>query len=1221
MMTIRRLTVGSGYRYLQRSIAVGDGPDGIETGREEGRLTRYYTATGTPPGVFLGKGLEGLDGGRGVASGSRVEAEHLERMLRDCADPITGEALGRPPRAFAEQRDAAGKALNRPEAVAGFDLTFSPSKSVSSAWAVADATTREVIYRCHQEAIAVVLDYAEREVFHSRSGVNGVVEEDVAGVVAASFTHFDSRAGDPQLHDHVVVFNRAQSLSDGRWRTLDSRQVFKSAVMLSEMHQGVTSDLLTAALGWEWEPTQNRTKRVDSPSVDVAPVAGIPDNDRTRWEVAGVPATLMAEFSQRSAAIAVEKDALIAAFRADHGREPTSVEVLRLRQTATLRTRRAKVGHTLTDLTTAWSKRAEPFIGMTPEAWVASLSHADVPVFHSADFDDAILTDLAAAALHAVAEKRPTFSRANVLAEIHRQVHGVRFATTDERIALVERTGAIALDQALLLTTPELYHVPTALKRVDGTSRLRPRSDLVYTTELLLEAEDRLLTAGRTLGAPRVDMATVSTIAARKLPGRAFRLSTDQALAVEKIATSGRTLDLLVGPAGTGKSTTMAGLRAAWEADHGPGSVVGLAPSATAAEVLGDEIGIPTENVAKWLYENGPRNAERRAQLDELRAGPGGPSTSATMRRLEDEIARWTFRNGQLVIVDEASLASTYALDSLLSAAGDAGAKVLLVGDWAQLASIDAGGMFRTLASDRGVDAPTLSDVRRFVAEWEKTASLQLRTGSAASIRAYMSHERTSGGERDDMLDTLYAQWRADTSAGLVSLMLAGDVDTVRELNARARRDRVAAGHVDEDGVTIADGQVAGTNDVIVTRENERRLAAGRGWVKNGDVWTVTATHDDGSLTVTRVTRERDGQIGGGAGTVRLPADYVLANVELAYASTAHRAQGRTVDTAHAFVTATTSREVLYVSATRGSEGNHLYVDTHYDPDPDTGHSELTAFQSVEDVLTTVLANEQADVSATDMLKRELAAADSLATLVAEYNTLARMAQAERWAQVLANSGLSARQVADVTAADAYGALVAALRDAEARGVAVADTLPALVAARAIDDAADLAAVLHYRLDRYVAAGGYQATAYSDLVAGLFPRAHDVDDVDLAQALDERDAAIERRAEALASLALEDNALWVHSLGVAPSDPADRDVWLYHVATIAAYRDRWNITDDFATGPEPAATHIEQLGHYRRAVRAVDAALYVSAPVATGAATFEVPDFTAPESTGPELSL
>ena len=99
-------------------------------------------------------------------------------------------------------------------------------------------------------------------------------------------------------------------------------------------------------------------------------------------------------------------------------------------------------------------------------------------------------------------------------------------------------------------------------------------------------------------------------IDARPVPLPALAtLSQDQAGAVEKIATSGRVIDVLVGPAG--KSTTMAGLRARWESSFGPGSVIGLARSAAASDVLGDELGIATENTAKWLTEpaNSPNDS------------------------------------------------------------------------------------------------------------------------------------------------------------------------------------------------------------------------------------------------------------------------------------------------------------------------------------------------------------------------------------------------------------------------------------------------------------------------------------------------------------------------------------------------------------------------------------------------------------------------------------
>ncbi len=600
--------------------------------------------------------------------------------------------------------------------VAGFDLTFSPSKSVSVAWALADRDTKARIYACHRRAIDVVLSYAEREVFHSRSGTNGVVQEDVEGVVAVAFTHWDSRAGDPQLHDHVVVANRARSLSDGKWRTLDSRGLFKSVVALSELHQGVLSDLLTEALGWGWD---GRTRR---------------HSERLRFEVEGVAEALMAEFSQRSVAIEERKNALVAEFAAARGRQPTNTEVLDLRRRATLETRPAKEHRSLAEMTGRWRQRAERYVGSDQRSWVAGLADRnDLPLLRTGDLADGILADAAAVAVQTVAERRATFSRANLLAEVHRQLHGVRFASPEDRIAVAERTTDLATAQSLLISAPELHHTPEHLRRTDGTSRFRAKGHEIYTTATLLEAESRLLDAGRQTGGPAVAMGTVATATAANLPGRDHPLSLDQALAVEQIATSGRSLDVLVGPAGTGKSTTMAGLRAVWEAEHGAGSVLGLAPSAAAAEVLAGELGIDTENTAKWLYEH-RQEAERLAELAALRrelrsAGASERRRLPVRRRIaaaEDEVARWRLRRGQLVIVEEATLAGTFALDELVTAAGDAGAKVLLVGDQAQLSAVEAGGMFAALVRDR----------RRAGPRAERRSPVPQRLGTKSQCRA-----------------------------------------------------------------------------------------------------------------------------------------------------------------------------------------------------------------------------------------------------------------------------------------------------------------------------------------------------------------------------------------------------------------------------------------------------------------------------------------------------
>jgi conjugative relaxase-like TrwC/TraI family protein len=1149
MMTIRRLSIGAGYKYLLKSIAVGDGPKGTD----KSDLVCYYSETGTPPGVFLGAGLVGLNNGRGVAVGQSVTAENLQRMLQDCADPITGEVLGRAPNA---------------KAVGGFDLTFSPSKSVSVAWALADKDTREVIYRCHQEAIAEVLAYAEREVFRTRSGKQGCVEEDIVGVVAASFTHFDSRDGDPQLHDHVVVLNRVQATSDGVWRTLDSRGLFASTVMLSEMHQGVLSDLLTAELGWDWEAHTRRSS--------TAP----------KWEVAGVAKRLMDEFSQRTAAIVGAKDRLIAQFEDDHHRAPTDVEVLKLRQTATLSTRRAKKGVGLGDLTEEWTARATPYLDDKPTAWVHELGDRDVPSFTSAEFEDEILLDIANGALDVVSAKRPTFSRANVQAEVFRQMQGVRFSEPAERILAATRATDLAVNQALLITTPNLHHTPRFLLRANGTSRFQGTGHFLYTSATLLDAEARLLDAGQRLDAAVVSSAMVAAVAERRLPNRTFTLSTDQARPVKQITTSGRSLDVLVGPAGTGKSTAMAGLRAAWEVEHGAGSVTGLAPSAAAAEVLADDMGIETDNLAKWLYEH-RQHGQRTRELAELREKArlialAGRVPNARLhegiRRREEALARWTLRADQLVVVDEASLASTFALDELMSAALDARAKVVLVGDWGQLSSVDAGGIFRTLVRNRGEDAPTLEDVRRFKAAWEREAGLGVRRGTSSALATYATHGRIADGTRDEMLDALYAAWKTDSDLGLHSLMLAGDTATVNDLNARARADRVASGVVIEEGVDVAGAMTAGVNDLIVTRENNRRLTTGNSWVKNGDEWTVSATHDDGSMTVTRIS---------GRGSVVLPASYVAEHVELAYASTAHRAQGRTVDTAHAFAGPTTTREVLYVALTRGSESNHLYVDTHYDPDPSTGHDGLIEIPSAIEVLAGVLRHEGADVSATDMILRSQT--QSIAALVAEYDTIVALADGPRWDEVLSQSGLSDTEFAQAKASPAYAALLAQLRDAESRGFDVGTELPMLVTGRSFGDAEDVASVLHYRIDHYVTGVGYPSTPASELVAGIFLRPTRITDPDVALALNDRAAAIEQRAHELATIAFERGDAWVRDFGDAPDTSELYERWVAEVAVGAAYLDHWGI-DDPETIPDDVTIGHEQETQRRQVFSAVQRA-------------------------------
>ena len=472
MVSIRRVSLGSAYRYLLKSVAAGDG-----AAQGANALSRYYASSGTPPGVFVGSGLSALDDGRGVEAGTLVTEDHMANMFAAMADPVSGKPVGGVPKA------PAGAVP-----VAGFDLTFSPPKSVSVAWALGDEDTKAVIHDCHRRAVGYVLAYGEKDVFRSRSGANGIVEEDVAGVVAASFTHWSSRADDPQLHSHVVVWNRAKSLADGRWRTLDSRGLFKATTTLSELHQGVLSDLLTEALGYGWEARARR------------------HSPRPRYEVTGVPEALMSEFSRRADQVDRWRSEAVEAFVAAHGRQPSPVEHMRIRQAATIATRPDKSHRGLSELTEEWRERAGRHVPRERQvAWVASLAgRNDLPLLRSADLADPILADAAEAVLAEVAERHATFSRMNLLAEAHRVLHGARFASPDERVDVAERVTALAAGASVALAPAGEAHVPRRYQRPDGSSRLRPESRLAYTTQALLDAEARLLEAGRDSTGPSV---------------------------------------------------------------------------------------------------------------------------------------------------------------------------------------------------------------------------------------------------------------------------------------------------------------------------------------------------------------------------------------------------------------------------------------------------------------------------------------------------------------------------------------------------------------------------------------------------------------------------------------------------------------------------------------------------------------------------------------------
>ncbi|MEU2201018.1 MobF family relaxase [Isoptericola sp. NPDC019482] len=1133
-VSLRVISAGQGYSYLLRSVVTGDGNE-----PQASAFTRYFTEAGTPPGVWMGRGVEHL-GDSALRPGMTVTPTQLQALLGHGADPVTGEPLGRPFREYPTTAERAARRVRRVDrslpaaefdaevgriqaqeaargsqtATAGFDLTFSVPKSVSVLWGLADATTQELIVAAQHDAVTQVLDFLEREVAATRTGRGGVAQVPVVGVAATAYDHWDSRANDPQLHTHLVIANKVKAAHDGQWRTLDSRALHHAVVALSEHYNAVLADRLTNTFGIGWGRRDRGPDR--SP----------------KWEIAGIPEELLTEFSSRSRDIDVATDRLIADYTTMRGRRPSPRTIVKLRAQATLATRPEKTVHSLADLTVDWRRRAEQLMHKDPTDWARNLTTGRTAHVLTADAVPLdVVEQVAAEVVAAVSQKRSTWQHWNLWAEASRRTMHLRFATGEDREQVVAMITDAATRRSIQLTPAELASSPATLRREDGSSMLRPRHADIYTSDEQLGMEDRLLTLAADRGGPRAVSSRLNRSASTG-PGEP-RLDAEQVEAVSRILNSGRRLDLLVGPAGTGKTTSMRALRNAWVAEHGTGAVVGMAPSAAASQVLAEDLGIRCDNTAKWIYDH------RHGRAD--------------------------FAPGQLVIVDEATLASTRALDTIATRAAQVGAKVVLVGDPAQLQSVDAGGAFAMLVGAHGDDVPRLTEVRRFAHDWEKTASLRLRDGDTAVIDQYEEHGRIREGSTDEMTDAAYAAWRYDTESGRGSILVTESAENVRRLNARARAERIGQGLVSAGrDVALRDDARASAGDVIITRLNDRRLRTRpHGWVRNGDRWIVTHVRRDGGLEVSPDGRRQ--------GIVVLPSSYVADHVDLGYAVTAHRAQGLTVDTAHVVVSPSSTRENLYVSMTRGRRANTAYValDT-----PDPLHATPAAPEvTARSVLFGVVNHTGAELSAHQVTETEQHRWSNIGQLAAEYETIATAAQRDRWTRLVRHAlrdagGLTAAETEQAIQSEAFGVLATELRRAEAYGHDVDALLPCVVADRSMLDADDVAAILTARLTRATERPARRTTP--DLIAGLMPAARGPLDDDVSQALAERRCLIEARARTLAEAAVADRAPWVQAVGSVPMGAREFELWLAALSAVAAYRDRYTIA-----GPQPLGTEAD----------------------------------------------
>ena len=428
-------------------------------------------------------------------------------------------------------------------------------------------------------------------------------------------------------------------------------------------------------------------------------------------------------------------------------------------------------------------------------------------------------------------------------------------------------------------TSPELVALG---KDGRGEDRFTSR-DMIETEQRLERAGDRLAERGGH-GLPAMEQSLRSTAGSEGL-----KLGSQQEAALAHI-TGGKDIAIVVGYAGTGKSTMLGVAREQWE--RAGYNVRGAALSGIAAEGLEGGSGIASRTIASMEYQWGQ--------------------------------GRELLGSRDVLVIDEAGMIGTRQMERVLSEAERAGAKVVLVGDPEQLQAIEAGAAFRALAERHG--AAEISEIRRQHEDWQKGATRALATGrTGEAIHAYAEHGMVHAAETRDLARAeLVDQWDAQRVADpdKTRIILTHTNAEVRDLN-QAARDRLRdAGELGQDVRISAErgAREFATGDRIMFFKNDRGLG-----VKNGTLGKVERVSPD-SMAV---------RLDDGRNVAFDLKDY--AHVDHGYAATIHKSQGVTVDQGHVLATPGMDRHSAYVALSRHRDG----VQLHYGRDDFADHRRL----------------------------------------------------------------------------------------------------------------------------------------------------------------------------------------------------------------------------------------------------------------------------------------
>jgi conjugative relaxase-like TrwC/TraI family protein len=575
VLSIGKLAAGQAKYYLDQAEVRVDTVQSIGAGVED-----YYAGGAEARGVWVGTAAAAL----GLSSA--VDGDALRRVLAGL-DPRDGSLL----------RDSSS-----PVRVAGFDLTFSAPKTVSVVFALGDPKIRSAVRGAHDRAAREAIAYLEGSATAVRRGHGGARVEPAAGLIAAAFRHRTSRAGDPQLHTHVLVANLGRG-PDGRWSALDGRRLYAHARAASFVYQAVLRAELTRTLGLEWLPVRN----------------GIAD-------LVGVPKPLLRAFSRRRAEITAAM-----AQRGTSG--PRAAEA------AALATRQAKAAsNAVADLEATWRERAaelgfgnddlERLLGrvrgvqLDARVWARIFDHLASPL--------------------GLTRRASTFSRRDIIQALCERVPAGAHVDVDVIEAAADRFLASSRAVALLAEHGE----GQAYRRRDG--RLLPiqRDQLVYSTPELLALEQRLIETVR--GSRGVDVGRVRDRTVEVAVGSRATLSGEQRAMVEHLCLGGDAVSVVVGKAGTGKTFALGAAREARQSAGLP--VLGVAVARRAARELEQDAGIASTSVAALLSDlksRGPSALPERCVLVVDEAG------MVPTRQLAELVEAAAAAHGKLVLVGD----------------------------------------------------------------------------------------------------------------------------------------------------------------------------------------------------------------------------------------------------------------------------------------------------------------------------------------------------------------------------------------------------------------------------------------------------------------------------------------------------------------------------------------------------------------------------------------